>query len=204
MAVVCLSVQELPLLLEALIARDHPTVETIRNAIGLYEQQADKVEVELCGRLPESLVIPLSRMDILHILQLQDSIVDTAEEIASLLVVREMVVLDEMRDPLLTLTRRCVEACDQAAKVISELDELLEVGFRGREAKRVVNMIALLSETQTETAALATTLAEILFHHEQNFDPVSVLLWFRVIGQLSDIADYAEGVGDRVRLLIAL
>ena len=35
------------------------------------------------------------------------------------------------------IARRCVDACDQAQKIISEMDELLEMGFRGRELSRI-------------------------------------------------------------------
>ena len=33
--------------------------------------------------------------------------------------------------------------------------------------------------------------------------PVSVMMWYRLIEWIGDLADYAEKVGDRLRLLIA-
>jgi uncharacterized protein Yka (UPF0111/DUF47 family) len=46
-----------------------------------------------------------------------------------------------MAEPLMRFVARCVETCEQAHKVIEELDELLETGFRGREVERVEAMI---------------------------------------------------------------
>jgi uncharacterized protein Yka (UPF0111/DUF47 family) len=33
--------------------------------------------------------------------------------------------------------------------------------------------------------------------------PVSVMMWYQLIQWVGDLADYAEKVGDRLRLLIA-
>jgi hypothetical protein len=42
-----------------------------------------------------------------------------------------------------------------------------------------------------------------LFAQEDNMKPVSVMFWYQLIQWVGDLADYAEKVGDRLRLLIA-
>jgi uncharacterized protein Yka (UPF0111/DUF47 family) len=42
-----------------------------------------------------------------------------------------------------------------------------------------------------------------LFEHEDEMKPVSVMMWYKLIEWVGDLADYAEKVGDRLRLLIA-
>jgi uncharacterized protein Yka (UPF0111/DUF47 family) len=42
-----------------------------------------------------------------------------------------------------------------------------------------------------------------LFLHEDEIKPVSVMMWYQLIQWVGDLADYAEKVGDRLRLLIA-
>jgi uncharacterized protein Yka (UPF0111/DUF47 family) len=46
-------------------------------------------------------------------------------------------------------------------------------------------------------------LARALFEHEDEMKPVSVMMWYQLIEWIGDLADYAEKVGDRLRLLIA-
>ena len=130
-------------------------------------------------------------------------IADTAQDISGLLVERPMEVPELMREPLLALTRRCIDTYEQSAKVIEELDELLEMGFRGREASQVEAMVGELNRIEDETDEMGLQLTRLLFQHEDEMKPVSVMMWYQLIEWIGDLADYAEKVGDRLRLLIA-
>ena len=93
--------------------------------------------------------------------------------------------------------------CDQAGQVIGELDELVEIGFRGREASRVEEMINQLGSIEGETDRLESSLIQELFRIEDSLPPVTVMLWYDLIGRIGNLADHAEKVGNRVRLFIA-
>ena len=45
--------------------------------------------------------------------------------------------------------------------------------------------------------------SQSLFDHEKDSDPVSVIMWFRLVHWIADLANYAEKAGNRLRLLIA-
>ncbi len=95
-----------------------------------------------------------------------------------------------------------MEACEQAERVIDELDELVETGFRGREASRVEEMIESLCRIETDTDELAERVSRKLFSIETELG-VATFFWYMLIGWIGDLADYAERVGNRIRLLIA-
>ena len=116
---------------------------------------------------------------------------------------RPMDVPDPLREPMRTLVKRCVDTCEQAALIIEELDELLEMGFRGREVERVEGMLDELGRMEGETDRLGLELTRTLFRQEDEMSPVSVMLWYRLIEWIGDLADHAEKVGNRLRLLIA-
>ena len=122
---------------------------------------------------------------------------------AGLLVERDMTVPEDMAADLRTLVQRCVDTCAQSANIISELDELVETGFRGPEATRVEEMVEKLNLIEDETDQLGMSLARSLFKHEETMSAVSVMFWYQLIQWIGDLADYAEKVGDRLRLLIA-
>ncbi len=42
-----------------------------------------------------------------------------------------------------------------------------------------------------------------LFRLESELSPVTVMLWYQIIDWIGDVADNAEKVGNRLRLLIA-
>jgi hypothetical protein len=194
---------QVPELFEALAAGDQEQVLSIKNRIYELEQEADDIKNELRAHLPKSLLLPVDRRDLLEILDMQDSIADTAQDIAGLLFARPMEVPESLKEPLIALTRRCVDACDQAVKIIGELDELVETGFRGRESDLVSEMVAELNEIETDTDERGTELVRRLFAQEDQMKPVSVMFWYQLIQWIGDLADYAEKVGNRLRLLLA-
>jgi predicted phosphate transport protein (TIGR00153 family) len=194
---------QVPELFEALAAGDHDRVVSIKDRIYELEQEADDIKNELRAHLPKSLLLPVDRRDLLEVLDMQDSIADTAQDIAGLLFERPMEVPKNLKDPLLALTRRCVDACNQAVLIIGELDELVETGFRGRESDRVSEMVAELNKIETDTDEMGTELVRRLFAQEDEMKPVSVMFWYELIQWIGDLADYAEKVGNRLRLLLA-
>jgi predicted phosphate transport protein (TIGR00153 family) len=190
-------------LIQALADSDQAEVEKVKNRIFEREAKADEIKNELRLHLPKSLFMPVDRRDLLEILHLQDTIANRAQDIAGLLFERKMTIPPFMQEPLIALTARCIDTCEYSLSVIEELDELLALGFRGREAEKVNDMLKELNDIEDETDELGIALARALFEHEDEMKPVSVMMWYQLIEWIGDLADYAEKVGDRLRLLIA-
>jgi hypothetical protein len=196
-------VSEVPDLFDALIAGDQDKLNTTKERIFAREQEADNLKNDLRAHLPKSLFMPVDRRDLLEILELQDTIANTAQDIAGLLMERDMSVPEGMAEPLMALVRRCVDTNDMTAKIIEELDELIEMGFKGKEANKVEKMTQELNALEEETDQMGIALTRSLFAKEDEMKPVSVMFWYQLIQWIGDLADYAEKVGDRMRLLIA-
>jgi predicted phosphate transport protein (TIGR00153 family) len=190
-------------LFEAVHDADKNKVEEIRERIYRLENDADAIKNEMREHLPKSMFMPVDRRDLLEILDLQDSIADTAQDIAGMMVVRNMKLPEPVHKPIMGLTRRCVDACNQLAKIMEELDELVETGFRGAEANKVMRMIDDLNKIETDTDVQAIAVMRLLFEHEDEIGPVSTIMWDRVIHWIGDLANFAERAGNRHRLLLA-
>ena len=203
MRVVVQCADEVPKLIEALCQGDGDTVRSTRDEIFKLENAADDIKNELRAHLPKRMFMPVDRRDLLEILGMQDTIADTAQDIAGMLVVRQMEILESMHVPLLVLTRRCVDACHQMGRIMEQLDELLETGFRGPESERVLDMIDELNKIETDTDQKGADVLRIIFDHEDELGPVSVIIWLRLVHWIGDLADYAEKAGNRHRLLLA-
>lgn len=203
MRVVVRCASEVPGLFEALCAEDETAIREIRERIFALESEADDIKNKLRSHLPKTIFMPVDRRDVLEILDLQDSIADTAQDIAGMLVVRRPKVIEAIHDPLMSLTQRCLDACGQMARIMEDLDELVESGFRGPDSEIVVNMIDELNRIETDTDERAISLLSELFAHEAELDPVSIIVWHRLIRWVGDLANFAERVGNRLRLLVA-
>ena len=196
-------VAEVPALFQAVIDGDSSKLEEQKNRIFEHEQKADEIKNELRDHLPRSMFLPVDRRDLLEVLGMQDSIADTAQDIAGLLVERNMEVPQGMAEPLMKLVGRCLDACEHAGRIIEEMDELVEMGFRGAEAEQVEKMVADLNGIEEETDQMGMELTRTLFSQEDAMKPVSVWFWYQLIQWIGDLGDYAEKVGDRLRLLLA-
>jgi predicted phosphate transport protein (TIGR00153 family) len=173
-----------------------------RREIDRLEHEADAIKNEIRSHLPKRLFMAVERRDMLEILDCQDSIADVAQDIAGLADQRSMTIPEGLVEPLLDLVRRVVAACEHAEKVVNELDELVETGFGHREVGRVEEMLAELSRLESETDQLAERAQRRLFALEAELG-VSTVFWYQMINWVGDMADYAERVGNRLRLLIA-
>jgi predicted phosphate transport protein (TIGR00153 family) len=189
-------------LFEAMASGDTAAIAERRQAIEKLEHEADSIKNEIRSHLPKRLLMAVERRDMLEILDSQDSIADVAQDIAGLAEQRQMVVPEALREPLLELVRRVLDACDQAERVINELDELVETGFAGREVGRVEEMIGELNRIESDTDALAERVTRQIFAMEAELG-VGTVFWYQMVGWIGDLADYAERVGNRLRLLIA-
>jgi predicted phosphate transport protein (TIGR00153 family) len=195
-AVAC--AQEVLPLVEAMAAGDAAAIAERRTEISRLEHAADEIKNEIRGHLPRRFFMAVSRRDMLEILDHQDSIADRAQDIADLAEIRTMMIPETMREPMLELVRRVIAACEQAERVINHL----ETGFSEREVARVEEMINAVNREESETDAVAERCLRTLFEIEDQLG-VSTLFWYRIIQWIAEMADYAERVGNRLRLLIA-
>jgi predicted phosphate transport protein (TIGR00153 family) len=193
--------QILPLF-EEMVAGDKAAIAARHQEIDRLEHEADRIKNEIRSHLPKRMFLAVERRDMLEILDYQDSIADVAQDIAELADMRGMVVPKELASAFLELVRRVVSACEQAERVINELDELVETGFRGRQVARVDEMIEELSRMESDTDELEERVQRLLFGIEDELG-ISAIFWYKLIDYVGGMADYAERVGNRLRLLTA-
>ena len=189
-------------LVEAMAVGDQISIAQHRVTIVKLEHQADQLKNEIRSHLPKRLLMAVERRDMLEILDYQDSIADVAQDIAELAEMRAMQVPEAMCDALLELVRRVIATCEHAERVIDELDELVETGFGDREVARVEEMLDGLSRLESETDELSEKTLRKLFAIEEELG-VGTVFWYQLVQWIADMADYAERVGNRLRLLIA-
>ena len=189
-------------LIEAMAAGDLAAIAAQRSKIDELEHKADSLKHEIRSHLPQRLFLAMDRRDMLDILDFQDSIADVAQDIAELADLRSMKIPASLVEPMRDLTSRVIATCEQAGRAINQLDELVETGFGRHEVGRVEEMLDELARLESETDELAQTALRALFAIDDEIG-VGTVFWYQTIGWISGMADYAERVGNRIRLLIA-
>lgn len=167
------------------------------------EREADQLKGTIRQNLPKSLFLPVPRSDLLELVSIQDHVANRAKDVAGIITGRHMQFPEKMHKGMLEFVETCAAASNQALLSIQRLDELLEVGFSGREVKLVEVMLKELNKLEGKTDKQAIALRLKLFKLESKLPPVDVMFYYEIIGLIGGVADAAESVGDRLQILIA-
>ena len=190
-------------LFEQVAANDWDEVARLRGEIVNGEHAADDLKRDIRLHVPNAFFLPVARADLLNLLIRQDEVANKAKDIAGLVLGRRLRFPEPLLEPLAEFARGCVGTCDLARKVIHELDELVESGFRGAEVGRVREMIRQLDEGEHDTDKLEHDIRAAFFHLEQEFPPVEVVFMHRLLDWLGDLADMAQRVGHGLELMLS-
>ena len=203
MRVVSRCVAKVPALFDAMIKKDQEQINALAAKIGELESEADQIKNEFRLHMPKRVLFAVARRDLLALIQQQDIIADTAEKIGQIVTQRVMEVPESIEEHLLNLVQRTTDICSQAAAMIEQLDELLAVGFGGKQSDLVSEMITNMKRSEHNIDFLVRDINRALFSVEDRLNPVSVMFWYKLIDLVGEISNQAENMGDRLSLFIA-
>jgi predicted phosphate transport protein (TIGR00153 family) len=198
-ACICL----LPPLMDSLYRKDYRQLQDFAEQIMHLESEADEIKHVFRLTMPNTLLLPVDREDLLSLISDQDGLADTTEEISKILLYRDMVVPDPLKDILDELLEATMDISIAAKDMIERLDELLQVGFRGRENDKVSGMIAGVKNSEHDIDKIMFRTRRILFEHEKELDPVTIIFWYKLIDLLGHISDQSENIADRLLLFLS-
>ena len=196
-------VNQLPLFMDAVFAKDWSAVEIQQKAIRALENEADELKKDLRLNLPKGLFMPVERTDLLALLSSQDKIANKGKDIAGLITGRRMEFPSSIEEDLKSYLVRSIDASHQAAVAIQQLDELLESGFKGREVTIAEEMVVKLDEIENDVDVLQIKIRRKLFAIETELPAVNVIFMYKVIEWIGDLSDLSQQVGSRLELLLA-
>lgn len=196
-------VSKLVELFESMSSGDTESVDKIYHQIAELEQRADDKKHFLRENLPTGLFMPIERQDLLDALRVQDLLANRARDIAGIIVGRKLQFPEPAAQRAIVLVKATVDTCHQALKVVNELDELVETGFRGHAVRVVESMLIELDDLESETDRIQVDLRSELFAVERELYPIDVMFMYRIIESVASIADDAERVGRRFQLMLA-
>jgi len=188
---------------EAVFADEWDKVKELQKEIAHLENEADTLKRKLRLQLPNSLLMPVSRRDLLEVLAMQDKIANKAKDIAGLITGRKMSFPKQIAPIMMQYVQRSIDASEQACVAINEFDELVETGFSGRELKIVESMIEKLDEIESDNDRLQVEVRAQMFKLEKELHPIDVIFMYKIIDWIGELADRAQRVGSRMELMLA-
>lgn len=189
--------------IDAVFVNDWERAEQVRLQIVEQERLADMLKREIRLKLPRGLFLPIDRTDLLELTTQQDKLANYAKDIAGRMVSRQFPIPTEIQEEFKKFVCRSIDAAIQAHRVINEIDQLLETGFRGRELDLVNNMIQELDDIEDDTDQIQIKLRRMLRQIEDQYNPIDVISLYKIFEWIGVLADQAQRVGSRIELMLA-
>ncbi len=178
-------------------------LEKLTKKVFKVEHQADIIKDDIRQTIPKRFFLPVYRGDLLGYVKLQDDMADSVEDIAVLLTIKQLSLLAPLVDPTFEYLAKVEDVCRRTHEIADYLPTLVAGDLVGEEAERALSMIAAVEKAEWEADRLQYTLSQKLFAHEDEMKPTDILLWFRVFGELGQLANFAEKTCDRLRRMLS-
>jgi predicted phosphate transport protein (TIGR00153 family) len=172
------------------------------------ESQADHIKLAIRNSLTTSIFAAVKRNLVLQIIRNQDEICDNAEDAVKLLEVRKTTIppaaIEEMKE-LMYRVEDAVSMLMAASKMMAEVpgDILNEAPATETRKETIIDQLDLVHRKEWETDAQLHAFTKVLFEHEKQTDPVSVMIAFQVARTISGMADAAENAAEVYTSLIS-
>ena len=167
------------------------------------EQQITIKILKCYDKSPRFAILPVDRRDLLDVLEMQEAIADRTQDIVGLMIDLPMDVPEEMHKPIMRLVNRVTDAVNGALNIVKAFEDLVETGFKGPHVDKTQQLIHEVVGIETDADTIGTDITHTLFAYAKDMDPVSVVFLYRLIKWIDDLADYAEKLAIRARLLLA-
>ncbi len=167
------------------------------------EHQADLIKDDIRQTIPKRFFLPVYRGDLLGYVKLQDDMADSAEDVAVLLTLKNLELPPTLVEGTFEYVDKVVDVCRQTSALADYLPTLVEGDMVGTEAERALAMVAAVEKAEWEADRLQYSVSQALFALEDELKATDLLLWFRVFGELGQLANSAEKTGDRLRRMLS-
>lgn len=178
-------------------------LQAVAKKVFKTEHKADIIKNEIRQTIPKRFFLPVYRGDLLGYIKLQDDMADSVEDLAVLLTIKKLALPEPLVESTFEYIDKVLEVCGRTRDIADYLPTLVEGDMVGEEAERALSMVADVEKAEWEADRLQYTLSQKLFALEDEIRATDILLWFRIFGELGQLANFAEKTGDRLRRMLA-
>lgn len=189
-------------LLEALIEEDYERIHRLQDQVSKLEYEADQIKHQIREQLPRRYFLPVEREDLERFLHTQDSIADSVEDFAVVLLIRDTKIHPKLREQFRDFVGQVFAVSQTLMAAAQELEDLAESSFGGAEAQSVIDRISGLGEEEWKADRMERRLSRQIYELEDELDPVTIIFYEKMLDALSSVANAAENTGELLRTMI--
>ena len=189
--------------IKSAVESDWRTARKYRETIVELEHQADEIKNNIRNHLPKSLLMSVSRQDVLDLVFTMDGIPNASKDISGVMIGRKMVIPEQMSKQFTDCVNSAIRATHQACDAIKKVNEMQRSGFGGKNSNQLHHLVAEIEQLEQENDELEISLRNELFKIEQDLPPVDVIFLYDIINKIGILADISQSLGHILIRLVA-
>ena len=179
------------------------TASQYRQEIVDLEHAADEIKNKIRTHLPKSLMMSVSREDLLDLVYTMDAIPNTAKDISGIIIGRHLEIPDQISNQFDSFSKGAIKAAKQASIAIEKVDEMQKSGFGSGDVNLLQELVSELEKLEHDNDELEAALRNDFFTIEKDFPPVDVMFLYDIINRIGSLADISQTVGHILTRLVS-
>lgn len=199
----CKAVRKLDKMVKLYLEGDFTEAASVSVEISRLEHEADELKRHLRATLPRKIFMPIPKEDLLAILASNERIVDTCQDVAQILDMRETKIPEELHPLLERFLGHIIDAVDSLRDMMNHLERLLESTFAKVETHEVIALGHRVHEHEYKADSVNKELSKAIYALEGKESPMALIHMMRFTDVLDSVADNAENAALRMVLVVS-
>ena len=200
---VCRATRKLDKMVRLYLDREFAEAASLSVEISRLEHEADELKRNLRANLPRKIFMPISKEDLLSILRSNERIVDSCQDVAQILDMRETKIPEDLHPLMESFLGHIIDAVDSLRDMMNLLERLLESTFAKVETREVIALGHMVHEHEYKADSVNKQLSKAIYALEDKESPMALFHMMRFCDVLDSVADYAENAALRMVLVVS-
>ena len=189
--------------LEAFLSENTEVLSTISKRVDQLERNADDLKVQIRESYSKLKFVYFDRVDVLTILQQEDAVIDAIDDFAKYVMLNtlEKPLDEELANLLFQLAGEASQAIDVMFKSVEGLILVVESSFSPKSLQDEEKEVLEVEDLEASTDKTSIEIGKRLFSMKNSIHPVDLFFLEKVVRLLARIADHAENVVERIRMI---
>jgi len=189
--------------LEAFLSENTEALSTISKRVDQLERNADDLKVQIRESYSKLKFVYFDRVDVLTILQQEDAVIDAIDDFAKYVMLNtlEKPLDKELANLLFQLAGEASRAIDVMFKSVEGLILVVESSFSPKSLQDEEKEALEVEDLEASTDKTSIEIGKRLFSMKNSIHPVDLFFLEKVVRLLARIADHAENVVERIRMI---
>jgi predicted phosphate transport protein (TIGR00153 family) len=197
---VLLGVNKLKEAISFYFAGNYDDFDKLAEEIIAIENDADVIKGNVRNHLHKGIFMPVDRGDFLDCLKQQDSILDSCEDIVIWLQFRKTEINELFKRQISEYLSKIIRVVEDLESMVKDVHKLIS-STSATERREVKDKIKNIHFEESEIDMMQKNLIKELFSTDK--DMMHFYHLIHVVFLLGRIGDYAENVGDKLRVMMA-